>query len=159
MYQNPQYIIDSFMAKVWRNVRGQYQFKMVEVHDVRLRRRHVFGWDRFVQRPLDDVTYFSSSRTPWNHISVSFTKSTMVNYCKVWVASRDRQVEICFMYSMDAIQIYPTKKHDGAKIWHHFRSFECCHWYWPRRFLHTFATKPSIILCSISRQMNFILVR
>ena len=42
-----------------------------------------FWWDRFVQRPLGDVTYFSSSRTPWNHISVSFTKSTMVNYCKV----------------------------------------------------------------------------
>ena len=29
---------------------------------------------------LGDVTYFSASRTPWNHISVSFTKSTMVNY-------------------------------------------------------------------------------
>ena len=146
MYQNLQYIIDSFMAKVWRNVRGQYQFKMVEVHDVRLRRRHVFGWDRFVQRPLDDVTYFSSSRTPWNHISVSFTKSTMVNYCKVWVASRDRQVEICFMYSMDAIQIYPTKNMTALKS---DITSAVLNWYWPRRFLHTFATKPSIILCSI----------
>ena len=159
MYQNPQYIIDSFMAKVWRNVRGQYQFKMVEVHDVRLRRRHVFGWDRFVQRPLDDVTYFSSSRTPWNHISVSFTKSTMVNYCKVWVASRDRQVEICFMYSMDAIQIYPTKKHDGAKIWHHFRSFELILTAKiPSHFCHE-TIYNYCGLCSISRQMNFILVR
>ena len=33
--------------------------------DVRLRRCHVFWWDRFVQCPLGDVTYFSSSRTPW----------------------------------------------------------------------------------------------
>ena len=46
----------------------------------------------------------------------------MVNYCNVWVASRARQVAICFVYSMDAI--YPTKKHGGAQIWRHFRSFE-----------------------------------
>ena len=37
----------------------------------------------FVQRPLGDVTYFSSSRTPWSHISVSLTKSTMVDYCNI----------------------------------------------------------------------------
>ena len=82
-----------------------------KILDVRLRRRHVFWWERFVQRPFDDGTYFSSSRTPWKaKVGVSLTKSTMMNYCKVWVASRARQVAICFVYSMDAIQIYPTKK-------------------------------------------------
>ena len=48
----------------------------------------------------------------------------MVNYCKVWIAPRARQVAICFVYSMDTIQIYPTKKHDSTQIWCHFCSFE-----------------------------------
>ena len=32
------------------------------------------------------------------------------------VASRARQVAICFVYSMDAMQIYPTQKYGGAQI-------------------------------------------
>ena len=96
--------------------------------------------------------YFSSSRSSrWNsYFTVSFIK---IDYdeanCKVWVASRaPARVAICWRVLNGR---YTNLSHQ--KTWRRSKSdvtSAVLNWYWPRTFLHTFATKLSIFYLGLS---------
>ena len=147
-------------TKVWRNVRGQYQFKTAEVTSD-LSATMFFGRidlslsTRSKSQPGELWCY--SDVAIVHHSRFCKANRNMVPGSPAWTKIRDvkshttsqtdltplKTIEARYhcVHPMVAVQIYPTKNMAASKS---DVTSAILNWYWPRTFLHTFAMKLSI---------------
>ena len=131
--------IDSFVAKVWRNIRGQYQFKTAEVTSDSCAAMFFGGIDLYSVHWVHEANRnLASSRC--------YSDFTIVHHSRFCEANRNMipgspaRAKIRDVTQWSLYKSIPPKNMAASKS---DVTSAVLNWYWPWTFLHTFATKLS----------------